>query len=338
MIKVKRQGVPNPLLEQMLADGELMRVELSLIDRDENQPRQQKNVLAGIMEFAEEIKRDGLIHYPLFNIKHDGRFEIIVGERRTTAFRLLGEETIPAICKRFTKDEKRKIWEIQYAENDQKNNKALTPLEDALWWKNYSELFWEGSLIRAAEAREVSKGFVSQKLKILQGSEKIKVFVDQNIKDSTLAYELVNLEVEDFNLAHKWISDYEAGKIIGSARSSIKDIKRKQKTTESALKNKKKHDVIATPITTDKIKGTALNTKALLTRIKQGDFTSQFLSDAFLSVCKQTPFRQSLSNLIEIDEDGINLFHQILDLARNANSKLDDYADLERKIVLLRRG
>jgi ParB/RepB/Spo0J family partition protein len=338
MIKVKRQGAPNPLFAQMLADGELMRVELALIDRDENQPRQQKNVQAGIIEFAEEIKRDGLIHYPIFNIKHDGRFEIIVGERRTTAFRLLGEDTIPAICKRFTKDEKRKIWEIQYAENDQKNNKALTPLEDALWWKNYADIFWEGSMIRAAEAREVSKGFVSQKLKILQGSEKLKDFIDQNIKDSTLAYELVNLEAEDFDLAHAWIVDYEAGKIIGGARSSIKEMKRKQKAAESSLKNKKNHDSIATPVPTGSIKGNPLNTKALLARIKQSDFTSQFLSDAFLSVCKRTPFRQSLSNLTELDEEGINLFHQILELARYSSTELGDYADLERKIVLLRRG
>jgi ParB/RepB/Spo0J family partition protein len=332
MIKVKRQGAANPLYAQMIADGELMRVDLSLVDRDENQPRQLKNVQDGIVEFAAEIKRDGLIHYPVFNIKDNGRFEIVVGERRTNAFRLNGEESIPAVCKRFTRNEKRIIWEIQYAENDQKNNKPLSPLEDALWWQKYTESFWEGSLVRAAEARGVSKAIVSQKLKILQASPELKTFIDQKIKDVTLAYELASLEADDYDKAQAWISEYEAGNITGNARASIKETKKKHKSNTPKKKEMPINDYNSL---VENLDNYPLNEKFLLNRISSGDFTGQYLAHAFLSVQQKSPFQQSLHEITNLDAESYQLFHQILHINKSSNQYKDRLTRLEKKITEL---
>ena len=227
-IKTSRQGAGNPLLLQMLSDGELMRVELSLVDRDENQPRAMESVMEGIVEFATEIKRDGLIQYPVYNIKDNGRFTIVVGERRTAAFRINNEESIPAICKKFTQDEVRQIWEIQYAENDTRNNKPLKPLEDAMWWQNYMDMYCGGSIEQAAAAREVSKSYIYQKIGILKATPELIEFVKESINDYSSAYELAILEAADYDKAHAWINEFKSGN-IDNLRGSIKGIKQKQK-------------------------------------------------------------------------------------------------------------
>ena len=332
MIKVKRQGAANPLYAQMIADGELIRVDLSLVDRDENQPRHLKNVHDGIVEFAAEIKRDGLIHYPVFNIMDNGRFEIVVGERRTTAFRMNGEESIPAICKHFTRDEKRVIWEMQYAENDQKNNKPLSPLEDALWWHNYTESFYEGSLVRAAEARGVSKAIVSQKLKILQASPELKTFIDQKVKDVTLAYELASLEADDYDKAQAWISEYEAGNITGNARASIKAAKQKHKanpTQKKARTTKNSNSLVKS------LDNYQLNEKLLLKRVASWDFAGQYLAHAFLSIQQKSPFQKSLHEIANLDAESYQLFYQILHINESSGQYKDRLTRLENKIAEL---
>lgn len=337
-IKTSRQGAGNPLLLQMLSDGELMRVDLALVDRDENQPRHLKNVHDGIADFAAEIKRDGLIHYPVLNIKDNGRFEIVVGERRTTAFRLNGEETIPAICKRFTRDEKRVIWEIQYAENDQKNNKALSPVEEALWWSKYTETFWDGSLSRAAEARGVSLSIISQKLKILQASPELKAFIDNNIKDVTSAYELAKLEADDYDKAQAWMGDYEAGKIIGNIRASIKEVGKIHKSKDPISPNKKAGPINNSNSLVESLDNYPLNEKLLLKRVARGDFAGQYLADAFLSVYRRTPFVHSLGEIANLDAECYQLFYQILHVSGNSSKYEERLTRLENKItVLLKR-
>jgi ParB/RepB/Spo0J family partition protein len=334
-IKTSRQGAGNPLLLQMLSDGELMRVDLALVDRDENQPRHLKNVHDGIADFAAEIKRDGLIHYPVFNIKDNGRFEIVVGERRTAAFRLNGEETIPAICKRFTKDEKRVVWEIQYAENDQKNNKPLSPVEEAQWWSKYTETFWEGSLSRAAEARGVSRAIISQKLKILDASPEMKAFIDHNIKDVTSAYELAKLEADNYDKAQTWIGDYEAGKITGSIRENLKAVGKTRKAKGSTSLAKKAASFKNSAASVESEDNFPLNEKLLLKRVARRDFSGQYLAYAFLSVQQKSPFQKSLHEIANLDAESYQLFYQILHISQNASQFEERLTRLENKITVL---
>lgn len=334
-IKTSRQGAGNPLLLQMLSDGELMRVDLALVDRDDNQPRHLKNVHDGIAEFAAEIKRDGLIHYPVLNIKDNGRFEIVVGERRTAAFRLNGEETIPAICKQFTNDEKRVIWEIQYAENDQKNNKPLSPVEEALWWSKYTEMFWEGSLSRAAEARGVSRAIISQKLKILEASPEMKAFIDHNIKDVTSAYELAKLEADNYDKAQAWIGNYEAGKITGSIRESLKEVGKTRKAKESIPPVNQETTVKNSSASVKSLDTFPLDEKLLLKRVTRRDFAGQYLGYAFLSVQQKLPFQKSLHEIANLDPESYRLFHQILHISQNASQYKVQLTKLENKITIL---
>ncbi len=235
-IKTSRQGDENPLLKQLYKDGETYQVDLSRVRRDENQPRSLASVMENIEEFAEDIRLNGIIQPPLYRIMDDGWYQIVVGERRTAAAKLLGWDSVLARCKQFSnEDEIRAIYEIQYAENDVKNNKALKPLEDAIWWKNYIANFNGGKVDLAAERRKVSVSFISQKLSMLKASPMILDFIKDNINDFSTAYHLVGLEVENPDVAKDWMDDFMAGNVV-NARGSLKDIKRKIKVVKKSEK------------------------------------------------------------------------------------------------------
>ena len=56
-----------------------------------------------------------------------------------------------------------------------------------------------------------------------------------------------------------------------------------------------------------------LEPELLLTRIKQGGYSGQFLADAFISMYRTaTPFPHSLGGLIKLDDEAIRLFHGII--------------------------
>jgi len=258
VIKTSRQGDENPLLTQLYKDGETYHVELSRVRRDENQPRSFASVMENIEEFAEDIRLNGIIQPPLYRIMDDGSYQIVVGERRTEGAKFLGWETILARCKKFTTpDEIRSLYEIQYAENDVKNNKALKPLEDAIWWRNYIANFNDGKVELAAKRRNVSISFISQKLSMLKASSEILGFIEKNLNDFSTAYHLVGLEEQNSAVAREWMDDFIAGK-VANVRGSLTEIKRKikdvKKSEKADLKKAKsrpiKHDLpeLAAPI------------------------------------------------------------------------------------------
>lgn len=236
VIKTSRQGDENPLLTQLYKDGETYHVDLSRVRRDKNQPRSFASVMENIEEFAEDIRLNGIIQPPLYRIMDDGSYQIVVGERRTEGAKFLGWETILARCKKFTTpDEIRALYEIQYAENDIKNNKALKPLEDAIWWRNYIANFNDGKVELAAKRRNVSISFISQKLSMLKASSQILGFIEKNINDFSTAYHLVGLEEENPDVAKDWMDDFLAGKVI-NVRGSLTEIKRKIKVVKKSEK------------------------------------------------------------------------------------------------------
>ncbi len=232
-VKAKRStGKVNHEFAQLIADGEVDRVNLSLVDRDPNQPRSLKSVLDSIEEFAAELKRDGLAQYPVYHRKSDGRLQIIVGERRTEAFKFNSEETIPAVVKTFTSEEIRRIKELQYAENDSRNRKPLNTIEDASWWKSYIDEFFDGNQGNAAIARGVSASYVSKKLAPLKASKEIKEFIqDLGTADGDMVASLIKLDNEAPFTAKEWMLDVKRNKIVGSLRDSIRDTAKSHKNT-----------------------------------------------------------------------------------------------------------
>jgi hypothetical protein len=76
-----------------------------------------------------------------------------------------------------------------------------------------------------------------------------------------------------------------------------------------------------------------LDADLLLARIKQGGHSGQYLADAFISAYRTgKPFNHSLGELIKLDAEAFQLFHQIIHI-RHVNGWSDDALyEIEQRI------
>lgn len=89
---------------------------LKLVVPDPNQPRNYFDE-GKIKELAESIKKQGLLAPILVTPTKEGKFQIVHGERRFRACRLLGLKTIRAEIRKLSR---KQILEFQIVENLQR--------------------------------------------------------------------------------------------------------------------------------------------------------------------------------------------------------------------------
>lgn len=128
--------------------GEVGEVALVKIKLNPDQPRTsfKKDEIA---ELAASIKRDGLLQ-PILVRKRGETYEIIAGERRYQACKLLGMETIPV---RYWSADSDKALELALIENIQRSD--LNPIEEAYGYKRLME---RKGMTQSEVAQTVSKG------------------------------------------------------------------------------------------------------------------------------------------------------------------------------------
>lgn len=128
--------------------GEVGEVALEKIKPNPDQPRTsfKKDEIA---ELAASIKRDGLLQ-PILVRKRGETYEIIAGERRYQACKLLGMETIPV---RYWSADSDKALELALIENIQRSD--LNPIEEAYGYKRLME---RKGMTQSEVAQTVSKG------------------------------------------------------------------------------------------------------------------------------------------------------------------------------------
>lgn len=128
--------------------GEVGEVALVKIKPNPDQPRTsfKKDEIA---ELAASIKRDGLLQ-PILVRKRGETYEIIAGERRYQACKLLGMETIPV---RYWSADSDKALELALIENIQRSD--LNPIEEAYGYKRLME---RKGMTQSEVAQTVSKG------------------------------------------------------------------------------------------------------------------------------------------------------------------------------------
>lgn len=355
-IRTKRHGEDNPKLKQLFDDGDIMRIELSLVRRDEGQPRSLDNVMENIAELAENISSVGMIEVPCYRISDDGTYVIVTGERRTAAARHLGWTDILARVKRFNPEDVRKLRKIQYFENDPRFKKHLTPIEDALFWRKFVDESFAGSVAEAAADMGVSAALVHNKLAILKANVELTSFIHDHISDSSVASELVTIHKDAPEKAQEWMGDLLSGKLT-NVRGSIKNLKKEargNKSKQTAIKQND-HDLqqkqpeinqqtasvnrtkLVEPVvvTTQGINKVVLDEKTLLSLVAIGDFQGKYLGGAFLSVVERTPFELTLADIPKLDDNAYQLFYQILSLSENIAGQQDIFKPLIEKISFL---
>jgi ParB family chromosome partitioning protein len=156
------------------ADG-LRQIPVDLLQRGQYQPR--VDIRQDTLEnLANSIKAQGVVQpivaRPIGDGKGTQRFEIVVGERRWRAAQMAGLENIPAIV-RDLPDEA--AIAMALIENIQREN--LNPLEEA---RALDRLIREFNLThaKAAEAIGRSRAAVSNLLRLLELSDKVKAMLE----------------------------------------------------------------------------------------------------------------------------------------------------------------
>src|SRR3989344_7661567 len=140
----KREIVPHPTEKSEVQpqfrspnDGKpLLEIELDKIVPNEFQPRRIFNQ-EKLQELADSIKVHGIIQPIVVIPREDGKYEIVVGERRFRASRLAGLTKVPAfVSERMTPQVK---LEIALIENMQRAD--LNPIEEAKAYQRLKEEF-----------------------------------------------------------------------------------------------------------------------------------------------------------------------------------------------------
>jgi len=190
----------NPVEQQVSADtlkmmdprekvNVIMLVPVGSIRANPYQPRTDFDELK-LHELADSIREHGLIQ-PV-TVRHIGeeRFELISGERRLRATRMMGAETIPAYI-RDANDED--IIAMALVENIQREQ--LNPVETAL---GYQRLLEECSLTQEEVAKRVGKNrtTVTNMLRLLNLPAFIQSALKRNVISVGHARALITLDNE----------------------------------------------------------------------------------------------------------------------------------------------
>ncbi len=150
-------------------DG-VMTVRLSEIEPNKGQPRKtfDENALA---ELADSIREHGIIQPLLVRKLDKGGYQLVAGERRWRASRMIGLDEVPVVVKELSDTE---VMEIALIENLQRED--LNPIEEAA---GYKELMATYGLTQDQVAKRVgkSRSAIANSLRILNLPKAVQNYV-----------------------------------------------------------------------------------------------------------------------------------------------------------------
>ena len=201
----------KPRAEALLKEGteRFARIPVQFVEPDPDQPR--KNI-GNIEELKASIAEHGIIQPIVVSPYGDEAFRIIAGERRFTAAKALGLETVPAIIR--TVEEHRRL-EVQLIENI--HRQELSPLEEAVAYRRLMEEF-QLSQRQLADRIGKSVAGVNQLLRILSLPEDLlgSVQTSEHLSRSVLL-EIAKQDSEEAQRA-LWEQATNGGLTVKTAR------------------------------------------------------------------------------------------------------------------------
>lgn len=143
---------------------------LTEIEPNRNQPRKEFDEQA-LSELADSIQEHGIIQPLLVRPLETGGYQLVAGERRWRAARMIGLTEVPVVIKEMTETE---VMELALIENLQRQD--LNPLEEAA---GYRELMTTYGLTQDQVAKRVgkSRSAVANCLRLLTVPEEIQPFL-----------------------------------------------------------------------------------------------------------------------------------------------------------------
>lgn len=159
------------LYDENAADVQVKKT-LRLSDMEPNRQQPRKAFAEeAIAALADSIRQYGMLQ-PILVRPYQGTYQIVAGERRWRAARMLGLDEVPVIIKEISDGE---AMEIALIENLQREN--LTPMEEA---NGYRQLMKQYGMTQEAVAKTVgrSRSAVANALRLLQLPEEIQMLLE----------------------------------------------------------------------------------------------------------------------------------------------------------------
>lgn len=166
-------------------------VELNMDDIivNKDQPRKTFNE-DSLKELANSIEKHGVIQ-PILVRKIDEKFEIVAGERRFRASKLINKDTIPGIVKDLDDYEQENLSLI---ENVQRED--LSPYEEALAYKSIINNY-KMTQDELAKALGKSRPYISNTIRLLRLDERVLEFLKTGEISYSIGRELLSISDKD---------------------------------------------------------------------------------------------------------------------------------------------
>jgi ParB family chromosome partitioning protein len=175
--RVQAPATPTHTASSEPETGKPREISVELIDPNPHQTRKTFDE-GSLAELAESIKANGVVQPILVRPRADGRFQLIAGERRWRASRLVEKKTIPAILRQVSDEQ---AMEITIVENLQRAD--LNPIEQA---RGFERLSREFNMTHEQISTRTGKdrASISNYLRLL----KLPVNVQQHVEGSVLSF------------------------------------------------------------------------------------------------------------------------------------------------------
>ena len=138
-----------------------------------------------VKDLSVDILKNGLIHpITVRKINNSDKYQLVAGERRFRAFRILNSETIPCIVKEFDDEQ---ALEVMMSEN--LNREDLKPIDEA---KTYQALIWQKkyTVKEVADRFGLSTPYVYNRLALLNMIPEIEQMVNNEEISLSIANEI----------------------------------------------------------------------------------------------------------------------------------------------------
>lgn len=139
-------------------------------------PAQPRKVFdeAKLYELAESVRQNGILQPIIVREREGDRFEIVAGERRFRAAKLIGLRELPCIIRKFSDEQ---AYVLSVIENIQRND--LNFFEEAA---SYEKLIRDYGLTQEELAKRLGKtqSAVANKLRLLKIEDGLRHFFEEN--------------------------------------------------------------------------------------------------------------------------------------------------------------
>ena len=210
------------------------RIEEIFIDQIEANPFQPRSNFDedALKELANSIKEKGVIQPITVRKIRAEKYQIVAGERRWRASKLVGLKKMPAVIRNFDDQE---MLEIALIENIQRED--LNPIEEAAAYKEMIDNF---DITQAELAKQVgkSRSNVSNMIRLLKLADKVKNHLQQGVITIGHARALLALEKKEKqvaaceNIIIRDLTVRETEKYVDKLKNPFKNEKKKKKKEE----------------------------------------------------------------------------------------------------------